>query len=167
MRTQTLAAGVLAAALVLPAAHAAAHASTLGSNQTDRADRGASVKPRSNAWEAKVLNLTNARRAAHGRKALKASHCADTLAERWTKHMATKKVLKHQSLDPFFDCPHTTSAGENIAYGFDTPRALVSAWMHSEGHRANILSRHFNRIGVSGWRASNGVTYATQDFLGG
>jgi uncharacterized protein YkwD len=38
--------------------------------------------------------------------------------------------------------------------------------MHSAGHRANILNRHFHRIGVSGWRATNGQTYATQDFLG-
>ena len=103
----------------------------------------------------------------HDRKPLRANRCADGFAERWTKHMATKRVLEHQSVDPFFGCPHTSSAGENIAYGYDTPRALVSAWMHSKGHRANILSRHFNRIGVSGWRATDGVTYATQDFLGG
>jgi uncharacterized protein YkwD len=63
-------------------------------------------------------------------------------------------------------CPHTSTAGENIAFGYETPQALVSAWMHSAGHRANILNRGFHRIGVSGWRASNGVTYATQDFVG-
>ena len=166
MRSHTLAAAALAAALVLPTAHAAAHSSP-APERADRADRGATVKPRSDRWEAKVLKLTNARRHAHGRKPLKPSRCADKYAERWTKHMATKRVLEHQSLDPFFGCPHTSSAGENIAYGYSTPRALVSAWMHSKGHRANILSRHFNRIGVSGWRATNGVTYATQDFLGG
>lgn len=160
---RTLAAGLLAAALALPAAQAVAHASTA----TGAPTRAGTVKPRSDAWEAKVLKLTNARRAAHDRKALRASRCADGFAERWTKHLATKRVLEHQSLDPFFGCPHTSSAGENIAYGYDTPRALVSAWMHSKGHRANILSRHFNRIGVSGWRATDGVTYATQDFLGG
>lgn len=163
MRRTPLAAGLLAAALALPTAQTVAHAAPAPDTPT----RAATVKPRSNAWEAKVLELTNARRAAHGRKPLKASRCADGFAESWTKHMATKQVLEHQSLDPFFGCPHTSSAGENIAYGYETPRALVSAWMHSEGHRANILSRHFNRIGVSGWRATNGVTYATQDFLGG
>jgi len=55
---------------------------------------------------------------------------------------------------------------ENIAYGCSTPRALFSAWMHTPGHRANILSRHFHRIGVSGWRSTSGTTYATQDFVG-
>jgi uncharacterized protein YkwD len=92
--------------------------------------------------------------------------CPDGFAEPWTKHLATKQVLVHQDLTPMLSCPHTSYAGENIAYGFETPRALVSAWMHSAGHRANILSPHFHRIGVSGWRATDGVTYATQDFVG-
>jgi uncharacterized protein YkwD len=38
--------------------------------------------------------------------------------------------------------------------------------MHSPGHRANILNRHFHRIGVSGWRSAGRTTYATQDFVG-
>jgi uncharacterized protein YkwD len=162
MRRTPLAAAVLAAALALPTAQSVAHASAA----TDTQAKAAQVKPRSDAWEARVLQLTNARRKAHDVKPLKASPCADRLAESWTRHMARTQVLKHQSLDPFFDCRNVSSAGENIAYGYETPRALVSAWMHSAGHRANILNRHFHRIGVSGWRATNGQTYATQDFLG-
>jgi uncharacterized protein YkwD len=153
----------MAATLVLPAAAAeASHAQE--PNRTS--PRAGTVHPRSDAWEAKVLRLTNARRAAHGRKPLKASSCADKFAESWTRHMASREVLKHQSLTPFFTCPHTSYAGENIAEGYSTPRALVSAWMHSPGHRANILSPHFHRIGIAGWVSKHGVTYATQDFLG-
>jgi uncharacterized protein YkwD len=160
---QPLAAGLLAAALLLPAAQAVAHTST-----TDErgAARGSTVTPRSDAWEARVIELTNARRKAHGRAPLKPSACADKFAEPWTRHMAKHRVLKHQDLGPMLKCPHTSWAGENIAYGYESPGALVNAWMHSEGHRENILSPHFHRIGVSGWRATDGVTYATQDFLG-
>lgn len=39
-------------------------------------------------------------------------------------------------------------AGENIAWGQKTPEAVVSAWMNSEGHRANILNKNFSTIGV-------------------
>jgi uncharacterized protein YkwD len=165
MRTPTLLAALLTAALAVPAVSADA-SSTPAHLAARSVERAAKVTPRSDAWETRVLKLTNARRKAHGVKPLKASPCADRLAEPWTRHLATRQVLKHQSLDPFFDCPDVSYAGENIAYGYETPRALVSAWMHSEGHRANILSRHFHRIGVSGWRATNGQTYATQDFLG-
>jgi uncharacterized protein YkwD len=163
-----LAACLLTAALVLPAsvpglsgaAGAAPRAARTGETRTG------TVHPRSDRWEARVLALTNARRKAHGRKPLKASRCADGFAEPWTRRLARREVLEHQSLTPFFTCPHTSAAGENIAEGYPTPRALVSAWMHSPGHRANILDRHFDRIGVAGWVSKHGVTYATQDFLG-
>ena len=163
MRAQTLAAAALAAALVLPTAHAAA----LSSPAPERADRGTTVTPRSDRWEAKVLKLTNARRKAHGVPPLKAGKCPDHFAESWTRHMARTHDFEHQSLSPFFRrCDGISTAGENIAYGYETPRQLVSAWMHSKGHRENILNRHFHRIGVSGWRSTSGTTYATQDFVG-
>lgn len=41
-----------------------------------------------------------------------------------------------------------TNAGENIASGQRTPEAVVRAWMNSEGHRKNIMSTKFGKIGV-------------------
>ena len=166
MRTVTLTAGLLTAALLLPAAQATAESRARPSPAGDHWPRTATVKPRSDRWEERVVALTNTRRRAHGRTPLKAAACADKYAEPWTRHLARQQVLEHQDLTPVLSCPHTSYAGENIAFGYETPRALVRAWMHSSGHRANILSRHFDRIGVAGWRATNGVTYATQDFLG-
>jgi uncharacterized protein YkwD len=160
MRTLLLWAALAAVALALPvSARAAAH-------EPAPTARAATVKPRSQHWEARVLALTNQRRRAHGRTPLKAARCPDRFAERWTRHLATQRVLVHQDLTPMLGCPRTSSVGENIAFGFETPGALVGAWMHSPGHRANILSRHFHRIGIAGWRATDGTTYATQDFVG-
>ena len=167
MRRPLLAVCVLTAALALPAALPAAHAATRATPTPAATDTlAAKVTPRSRGWEARVIRLTNARREAHGRRPLKAATCPDGFAEPWTRHLARIQDLIHQDLTPMLGCPNTSAAGENIAFGFETPRALVSAWMHSPGHRANILNRDFRRIGVSGWRASNGVTYATQDFVG-
>jgi uncharacterized protein YkwD len=45
----------------------------------------------------------------------------------------------------------TVSAGENIAYGVGqdgTPAAIVALWMHSPGHRADILRRSYTEIGI-------------------
>jgi len=164
MRFSLLVAATLTATLALPVAGSVAHAAPDGDRPTEA--RAGHVRPRSEAWEARVVALTNARRKAHGRKPLEAAACADKFAEPWTRHLARTRKLVHQDLGPMLKCPHTDAAGENIAFGFETPRALVSAWMHSPGHRANILSRDFHRIGLSGWRATNGQTYATQDFLG-
>jgi uncharacterized protein YkwD len=163
MRHPALAAALLTAALAVPAA---AQASVTPENVAGTSHRAAKVKPRSDSWEAKVLKLTNARRKAHGVKPLKAAECPDRLAEKWTRHMARTHDFEHQSLDPFFQCRSTSTAGENIAFGYESARALVSAWMHSTGHRENILNPHFHRIGVAGWRDTGGRTYATQDFIG-
>lgn len=53
--------------------------------------------------------------------------------------------------------------GENIAMGTDDPRyAVMSMWMCSSGHRANIMTGGFNELGpgISG-------AYLTQDFGAG
>ena len=161
---RTLAAGLLAAALALPAAQAVAHAATASGAPTPSRERRSRAR---DAWEAKVREADQRPPQAHGRKPLKAAACPDSYAEPWTRHLATKQSADPPGPDPMLGCPHTSYAGENIAYGYSTPRApWCRAWMHSPGHRANILSRHFHRIGVSGWRATNGVTYATQDFVG-
>ena len=44
------------------------------------------------------------------------------------------------------------NAGENIAYGtgdLGTTRSVFRAWMHSTGHRQNILSGSYSQLGVS------------------
>jgi uncharacterized protein YkwD len=58
--------------------------------------------------------------------------------------------------------------GENIGYGsgrLGTPAGIVDAWMHSGGHRANILERRFRDIGIgiaSGTPSGGGgATYST------
>jgi uncharacterized protein YkwD len=54
-------------------------------------------------------------------------------------------------------------AGENIAMGYQTPDAVVEAWIDSEGHRENILNENFTQIGVG--YVSDGK-YWTQEFIG-
>ena len=55
------------------------------------------------------------------------------------------------------------TVGENIASGQQTAQAVVSAWMNSSGHRANILSSLFGRMGV-GQATIGGRTYWVQLF---
>ena len=55
------------------------------------------------------------------------------------------------------------AAGENIAYGQRTPQEVVTGWMNSPGHRANILNSNFHKIGIGVYQ-SNGVIYWSQLF---
>lgn len=54
---------------------------------------------------------------------------------------------------------------ENIAIG-PSAAAIHDAWMHSEGHRDNMLNPEVNRVGIA-VVASRGVLYATADFSRG
>ncbi len=41
--------------------------------------------------------------------------------------------------------------GENLAWGEtsrSSPRSIVRAWMHSHGHRANVLNPRFRELGA-------------------
>lgn len=55
------------------------------------------------------------------------------------------------------------TTGENIASGYRTPEQVMDGWMNSEGHRANILSANFNKLGVGYVKTGSG-TYWVQLF---
>src|SRR5262249_52419968 len=54
--------------------------------------------------------------------------------------------------------------GENIAYGFGTAQGVMTAWMNSPGHRANILDPNYTEIGIAVAYAADGMPYLTQFF---
>lgn len=56
-------------------------------------------------------------------------------------------------------------AGENIAMGQTTAREVMTDWMNSEGHRANILNENFTTLGVGISTDANGKTYWAQMFV--
>ncbi len=57
-----------------------------------------------------------------------------------------------------------SAAGENLAYGYNTPEAVVEGWMGSQGHRANIMNANFHKIGIGVYKDSKGTVYCTQLF---
>jgi hypothetical protein len=56
-----------------------------------------------------------------------------------------------------------SQVGENIAMGPQAP-AIHTGWMHSPGHRANILDVHFTALGVGVVEDDDGDLYAVEDF---
>ena len=118
--------------------------------------------------EQEVTRLVNIERANAGLPALKMDWELARVAEFKSKDMRDKNYFSHTS--PTYGSPFTMmknfgitykSAGENIAKGQRTAAEVVDAWMNSEGHRANILSKNFTHIGV-GYVDGN---YWTQMFI--
>ena len=64
---------------------------------------------------------------------------------------------------------HTTSAGENIAYGYTSAQSVHDAWAEEDeyyakqGHRRNMLSRNHTAVGIA-CAEYNGVKYWVQEF---
>jgi uncharacterized protein YkwD len=59
---------------------------------------------------------------------------------------------------------YTAPKSENIAWGYRTGAAVVNAWMHSPGHRANIVDCKAKAVGVGAVYSANGTPYFTQEF---
>lgn len=56
------------------------------------------------------------------------------------------------------------SFGENIAFGQHTAKEVVTAWMNSSGHKANILNKDYTNIGAGIAKDANGRIYWTHMF---
>jgi uncharacterized protein YkwD len=130
-----------------------------------------------------TLCLLNQQRRAHGLRSLHADGRLGRAAAGHAHNMVNQHFFDHNSPDGgtfasrikrtgWTKSRRSYTIGENIGWGggeLATPRAMVRAWMHSAGHRANILSRSFRMIGIGIAGAApsggDGATYAT-DFGG-
>ena len=122
------------------------------------------------AYEQEVVRLVNAERAKYGLAALEEDWELSRVARYKSQDMHDERYFSHTS--PTYGTPFEMirafglsyrAAGENIAVGYATPAAVVAGWMASEGHRANILSSSYTKIGV-GYVADG--SYWTQQFIG-
>ncbi|MEA4955499.1 MAG: SafA/ExsA family spore coat assembly protein [Pseudoflavonifractor sp.] len=122
------------------------------------------------SYEAEVIRLVNEIRVQNGLSALKTNWELSRVARYKSQDMVDKHYFSHTS--PTYGTPFEMirafglsyrAAGENIAYGQSTPQAVVTAWMNSSGHRANILNSAYTQIGVG--YVANGH-YWTQMFIG-
>lgn len=120
------------------------------------------------SFASQVLKIVNQERAKVGLKALVMSDSLTAPANKRAQEI--KQTFSHTRpngtkwstvLDEYKVKVQT--AGENIAYGYNTPEKVMDAWMNSEGHRANILGANYGHIGIGVYEV-NGTVYCTQLF---
>lgn len=119
---------------------------------------------------AAVVALTNAERAKAGCKPLQVDPRLNKSALGHSSDMAKRDYFEHESPEgeDFADREAEAgfkgnSGGENIAMGQRSAAAVMDDWMHSPGHKRNILDCKFTKIGVG--YVPNGH-YWTQNFGG-
>ncbi|MEI7025472.1 CAP domain-containing protein [Paenibacillus sp. y28] len=126
-----------------------------GSQASTGSDQG-TVNDSSSAYASQVVDLVNQERAKAGLNALTSDSALAKMALDKAKDMYNNNYFDHNSptYGSPFDMMRTygisySYAGENIAKGQRTPQDVMTAWMNSSGHRANILNANFTKIGVA------------------
>ncbi len=104
--------------------------------------------------EEEMLILVNEERAKEGLAALKADSEMKVVARKHSVDMFARQYFSHvtpDKVDPFErmrrEKVRFLTAGENLAYAQTLPTAHRGL-MNSPGHRANILSKAFGRVGI-------------------
>lgn len=120
-----------------------------------------------------VLALVNKERLSRGLNPLKLDSELNRVAAAKSKDMGENDYFSHDSptYGSPFDMMHTfgidyRSAGENIAAGQRSAADVMNSWMNSSGHRANILNKDYQYLGVGYYAGGSYGTYWTQEFIG-
>lgn len=134
-----------------------------GANDNDSTD------PANKTYAQQVVDLVNAERAKAGLAPLTVD--ADVEKAAGVRAGEIQTVFDHTRPNgsPFYTAltgqgVNYRSAGENIAWGQKTPEEVMTAWMNSAGHRANILNANYTHIGVGSVQNSAGTQYWVQLF---
>jgi len=123
-----------------------------------------------NDWNEKLLELVNNKREVYGLRPLLLDENLSKVAYDKSKEMSEKNYFAHVSpsgLTPgqrlnLFSYPWL-KMGENLAIGRKnilSPEKVFSMWMNSAGHRANILSKEYNYLGLAFYN-----NYWAQEFV--
>jgi uncharacterized protein YkwD len=172
LRRHALAAALAVAAIHAPAAQAAPCAGA------DKDPAAMTVKQ----VRAATTCLLNVERRKRGRSPLRHNAGLALAGQRHARDMVSRRYFAHVSRagTQFSERIRRTGylrgagravLGENLAWGggrLATPRQVVRSWMKSAGHRANILQRRFDEVGIGVVRSlpvrglSRGATYAAE-----
>ena len=125
--------------------------------------------PQTASSEGRLFSSLNRERAALGLPALQWDDALASGARQHAVRMAQLDQMSHQLPGESDLLTRLTASGarfsviaENVAIGPD-PGVIHSMWMHSPGHRANILSPELTAVGIAVVQGSSGL-FATQDF---
>jgi uncharacterized protein YkwD len=107
--------------------------------------------------DSKILSFTNKERTAVSLAPLSANSVLDTVAGQRADDLFANQYFAHESPDnkSAVDLAEKIGykyllIGENLALGdYGDDQGIVTAWMNSPGHKANILNKKYTELGVS------------------
>ncbi len=160
-RTHFLTAALTALLLLVPACTGSSDSGTTSIGTGGGG--GGQMSVQELAWAMQVFDLTNVERVNAGVAPLTWHDPTSQVAYDHSVDMDMRAFFDHQNPDGQMPWDRLSlagitwsAAGENIARGQPDPVSVMTAWMNSAGHRANILSPSFTRLGVGVHDAAGG-----------
>ncbi|WP_254509939.1 CAP domain-containing protein [Anatilimnocola floriformis] len=131
-----------------------------------RAENG---KPDSDKTRADLLKLHNRERREDGEKPLKLNSKLSEAAQEYAEYLAKSGEFSHSAKGTMSsrvkDAGYKPRAvGENIAVGQKSTSSVLKSWMHSEGHKKNILSDKYSEVGFGIAKDKKGRLLWVTDF---
>jgi uncharacterized protein YkwD len=118
------------------------------------------ISPPTIGIKEKLLDAHNQERIFRKLKPLTLDKKLCDYAQKHAQKMAKKNSLYHSSMSDLIKVNEDSSlVGENIAWGQETEKLVVEAWMWSPMHRWNILGTSYKRVGLGVEEDENGRPY--------
>ena len=95
-----------------------------------------------------LMLLMNASRADVPLPAFREDPALSARAQERAERMCANHSFSHDGYQSAFNGLRYNWTGENLAMGHKDPKAIHAQLMNSPGHRANILTREFNAVGI-------------------
>lgn len=109
-----------------------------------------------------LVESTNAARTSNEQKPLKQNKKLSSAAQTKAQDMVDQNYWSHNrpnGQEPWVFINNAgysyTKAGENLAYGFSNANDVVSGWLNSPAHRANVLDPAYQEVGFGFANSSN------------
>lgn len=113
----------------------------------------------------RVIAAMNAERTRRGLPALTEDPVLNVIALDWAEQMARNRRISHGNFTGRIEAAYPNSAAaENVAAGYGSVDEVMTGWMGSAPHRANILGLHFTLVGIGRAVDANGTVYWCGDF---
>ena len=110
------------------------------------------VKYSYSATELETMQLINTYRVSIGLNALEKNDYVSYKCEAHDTYMITNNVVNHNDFitrsEDIMKTLGATYVTENVAFNYSTPKAVLDAWLASEGHKTN-LEGNYTHFGLS------------------
>lgn len=126
------------------------------------------ITPETKTIEVEILELINNHRLSKGLTALSDMTVVKSVAFTHTDYMVDNNEVSHANFYKRSDYLKANAGAikvsENVAYGYSSAESVVSAWLKSDGHRANIEG-DFTNFDLAAEQNAEGKWYYTNIFI--